>query len=151
MSQRRASQAKVTGLLISGWVSPLLAAPTNGDTTSALQIGPAGDYLLKSMLILVVLLAVMALLLKLLRRYGHLKKVTGNRIRVIEAISLGGQERALLVSVDDRELLLGVSQGRVEPLLTLSEGSTQLQPAADPDTPTGKGPGFADLLASEQH
>jgi len=147
--RKRVSQALV-GLVVGGWIMPLMAAPATSDTTSALQIGPAGDYLLKSMLILVVLLAIMALLMKLLRRYGHLKKVTGSRIRIVEAISLGGQERALLVSVDDREVLLGVSQGRIAPLLTVSAGSPQLTSAADPELSTGQSSDFADLLASEQ-
>jgi len=102
-------------VFVGGWVSPVWAAPN-----SALEIGPAGDYLLKSMLILLGLLAVMIGALKLLRRYGHLKKATGNRIRVIEGISLGGHERAVLVGIDNHEILLGVSQGRVQPLLQIN-------------------------------
>ena len=70
--------------------------------------------------------------------------------RIVEAISLGGQERALLVSVDDREVLLGVSQGRIAPLLTVSAGSSQVSSTADPALSTGSGSDFADLLASEQ-
>ncbi len=150
MNSRKRTLQALVGLVVGGWIMPLMAAPETTDSTGALQIGPAGDYLLKSMLILVVLLAIMALLMKLLRRYGHLKKVTGNRIRIVEAISLGGQERALLVSVDDREVLLGVSQGRIAPLLTVSAGSAQVTSTADPAFSTGSGSDFADLLASEQ-
>lgn len=107
----RLIMAALTGL----WLSPAWGA--SGDGFAG---GSAGNYLLKSLVILLVLLGVMMAMLKLLRRYGHLKTGSGNRLRVVEAISLGGHERALLLCIDNTELLVGVSQGRVAPLLQLS-------------------------------
>lgn len=97
------------------WLSPAWSA-----SSDAFEVGPAGDYLLKSMAILLVLLGVMMAMLKLLRRYGHLKTSSGNRLRVVEGISLGGHERAVLLCIDNTEVLVGVSQGRVTSLLQLS-------------------------------
>jgi len=124
-------------LLGSCCFSPAWAAPQ-----SALEIGPAGDYLVKSMLILLALLAVLAVMLKLLRRYGHLKNPTGKRIRVIEAITLGGHERAVLVSVDDHQILLGVSQGRVQPLMQVGAEASLTGGVAQPALTTS----FNELL-----
>lgn len=112
------------------WLTVLLVHPqVSGATELPLQMGPAGDYLLKSMLLLAALLGMLFVALKVLRRMGHLKTGGGNRLRIVEGISLGGQERAVLLKVGDEEILVGVSQGRIAPLLTVN-GSTDTGPTS---------------------
>ncbi|MBL4621985.1 MAG: flagellar biosynthetic protein FliO [Immundisolibacteraceae bacterium] len=86
-------------------------------------IGPAQHYLLQSMLILGGLLVLLMGSLKLLRKSGHLKTQSGQRLKIVEAVSLGGSDRAVLVRVGNEELLLGVSPGRVAPLMLVDPKS----------------------------
>ena len=115
-------------------------------------LGPAQNYLLQSMLILGGLLVLLMGALKLLRKSGHLKTHSGQRLQVVEAVSLGGSDRAVLVRVGGEELLLGVSQGRVAPLMMVNpdkhrdqgDGDSELTGSVlQPPTLTG---GFSQLL-----
>ena len=98
-------------------------------------MGPARHYLLQSMLILGGLLILLMGALKILRKGGHLKTQSGQRLKVVEAVSLGGSDRAVLVRVGNEEVLLGVSQGRVAPLMLVDpEASSSLAAAEQSDS-----------------
>lgn len=100
------------------------------------------------------LIAVLALLLVsawLLKRYGGRLPGAGGggALRVLGGVSLGARERAVLLQVGDKQLLVGVAPGRVQTLYVLDS----------PAIPTGlaghSGPaaaaateGFAERLAA---
>jgi flagellar protein FliO/FliZ len=60
----------------------------------------------------VAVLALLAGTLYLLRRFanGGPSRASDRRIQAVETYSLGARQRLLLVRVDDKEMLLGVSQ-----------------------------------------
>jgi flagellar protein FliO/FliZ len=70
--------------------------------------------LVSLMLVLGVLGGLFVLLKRLLARGG-----AGGAIRVLAAQSLGTRERAVLVEVAGRQVLIGVAPGRVQTLLVL--------------------------------
>ena len=86
-------------------------------------LGGAWNYLASSLLALVVVIAVAVIGLKLLRRYGRYGGGGAGRLKVLDVVMLGTHERAVLLSVDETELLVGVSQGNVRPLLTPQSGA----------------------------
>lgn len=96
------------------------------------------------------LLLVLALLLGgawLLKRLSVGQVAASQRIRVLGQISLGARERAVLVSVAGRDVLLGVAPGHVSTLL-VSEGTVEqpLNAAADPNLAAALRPTFKDIL-----
>ncbi len=105
---------------------PLAAAPEL--LGGSFDIGPARSYLIQSLLILGVLLAGLYLLTRVLKKNGRFNLTGAQRMKVIEGISLGGQERAVILAVDGRELLIGTTPGRV---VTLAELGSASQPEND--------------------
>lgn len=96
------------------------------------------------------LLLVLALLLGgawLLKRLSVGQVAAGQRIRVLGQISLGARERAILVNVAGRDVLLGVAPGHVSTLL-VSEGSVELplNAAVEPNPAASLRPTFKDIL-----
>ena len=57
----------------------------------------------------------------LLRRLGHFQAGSDSRLRIIGGLSLGGRERLILVQVDNKRLLLGVTPGNIQSLCELGE------------------------------
>ena len=110
--------------------SAVVAAPLNSQLGSGL--GSAQQYLVQSMLMLGGLLIVLMVAIKLLRKSGHLKNHAGQRLKVVEAVSLGGSDRAVLLRVGNEELLLGVSQGRVVPLILLNADASSTLATPEP-------------------
>ena len=47
-------------------------------------------------------------------RYGGAQSIAGGSLRVVASLAVGQRERAVVVQVGDRQLLLGVAPGRVE-------------------------------------
>jgi flagellar protein FliO/FliZ len=47
-------------------------------------------------------------------RYGGAQSVAAGSLRVVASLTVGQRERAVVVQVGDRQLLLGVAPGRVE-------------------------------------
>jgi flagellar protein FliO/FliZ len=57
-----------------------------------------------------------------LKRYGRVSGLIGSgAVRVLGAVSLGARERAVLLQVGARQLLVGVAPGRVQTLYVLDE------------------------------
>lgn len=56
----------------------------------------------------------------LLRKMGHYHSETAKQLYVVGGVSLGTKERVVLLQVGKKQLLLGVSPGRVETLHVLA-------------------------------
>jgi len=74
----------------------------------------------------------------LLRRLPGTGLHPGTGLRVVAGVYLGSKERAIVVEIDGKQLLLGVSAGSITLLYTLE------QPL--PETPPARLPEFARLL-----
>ncbi|MCW9014048.1 MAG: flagellar biosynthetic protein FliO [Gammaproteobacteria bacterium] len=70
---------------------------------------------------LVVVIALILGLAWILRKYGRLPANNQVDMKVLGGLSLGTRERAVLVQVEGRRLLLGVAPGRVETLHVMDE------------------------------
>ncbi len=57
----------------------------------------------------------------LLRRLNGLQARGGSQMRVLSAVSLGNREKAVLMQVGDKQLLVGVAPGRVQTLHVFDE------------------------------
>jgi flagellar protein FliO/FliZ len=55
----------------------------------------------------------------LVKRYARLPGIGKGQVQILGGVSLGARERAVLLTVDGRRLLVGVAPGRVQTLLVL--------------------------------
>lgn len=74
---------------------------------------------------LLMVLAIFFLCVWVMRKSGKITSVGKNRISVLSGLSLGMREKLVLIKVGDRQLLLGVTPGRISKLLEL-QGDEQL-------------------------
>ena len=74
---------------------------------------------------LMIVLAVFAIFIWLLRKSGSLSFAGKNQLAIVSGLSLGMREKLVLVKVGEKQLLLGVTPGRVDKLLEL-EGDSRL-------------------------
>lgn len=74
---------------------------------------------------LIVVLCVFFFCVWFVRKTGILPVVSQQKMTVITGLSLGMREKLVLVQVGDKQLVLGVSPGRIDNLLVL-EGDDQL-------------------------
>ncbi len=72
---------------------------------------------------LLLVVGVMLVLAWLVKRYVQLPGQGKGQVQILGGVSLGARERAVLLSVDGRRLLVGVAPGRVQTLLDLSGSS----------------------------
>ena len=91
----------------------------------ALAAAPAPEPLAAANLLqllfgLIVVLMAIGATAFLFRRLGRLPQGPG-MLRVIAGLNLGARERAVLVQVGDKQLLLGVAPGRVQTLYVLEQ------------------------------
>jgi len=86
----------------------------------------------------------------LLRRLKTFNRGGQQNLDVLEAISVGPKERAVLVRVKDRQVLLGVAPGRVTLLVDLGqqagESSQGPQPSSSAANNPAEAPTFKSLL-----
>ncbi len=77
----------------------------------------SSGYLLKLVFSLVIVLALMFVVVWLLKRTGRFNGRAGSYpLNVLAQMPVGTRERVLLIAVGERQMLLGVSQGHIEPL-----------------------------------
>ena len=74
---------------------------------------------------LLVVLGLMLGLAWLVKRYIQLPGIGKGQVQILGGVSLGAREKAVLLSVDGRRLLVGVAPGRVQTLIELGETGTQ--------------------------
>jgi flagellar protein FliO/FliZ len=96
------------------------AAPGEGSPPLAESPLSAGN-LIETALGLVLVLGVMLALAWLVKRYVQVPGIGKGQVQILGGTSLGARERAVLLSVEGRRLLVGVAPGRVQTLLVLSE------------------------------
>jgi flagellar protein FliO/FliZ len=109
------------GLLLSG------AALAEAAVASARPVGKivSSADVLQWMLALLLVLAVFGALVWLLRKSGGLALINNRQLAIVAGLSLGMREKLVLVKVGEKQLLLGVSAGRIDKLLEL-EGEQRL-------------------------
>lgn len=86
--------------------------------------------IMQMLLGLVLVVVVILLLAWLLRRVSNLHQ-SHQKMKVISTLSLGTRERAVLIEVGDRQLLLGVSAGRVSLLESFPERVISIAPKSE--------------------
>lgn len=113
-------------------LSPAALAATAAEPMAASNL----FQLLFGLIVVLIAIGASAFLLK---RIGRLPQGPG-AMRIVAGLSLGARERAVLIQVGDRQILLGVAPGRVSTLHVLDRPVESL-PAG---LPAG---GFAERLA----
>ena len=77
--------------------------------------------LLEVTLGLITVLVLIFVVAWIVKRYGSFNSTVGGNLRVVGGLSLGQKERVMLVQVGEKQMLLGVSPGKVEMLCQLDE------------------------------
>jgi|GEM_PF-687390 len=138
------------------WLAPALllgashlvcAAAATPFAAPALQSipGPAGGTLRVTVAMVLVLAALMAAAW-MARRFRGLGGTSTSSLEVLAQVSLGARERAVLLRVGDRQLLIGVAPGNVRTLHIVDSTATAALSAAV-NTPDGAArPTFRSLL-----
>lgn len=70
---------------------------------------------------LIVVLAVMLGIAWLFKRYAQVPGIGKGRVQVLGGVSLGAREKAVLLSVEGKRVLVGVAPGRVQALIALDD------------------------------
>ena len=129
------------GLVSCAWADDLPTAPRSGA-----KLVTSADVV-QWMLALLLVLALFLLLAWTLKKTGGLGFAGKNKLSVLAGLSLGLREKLVLVRVGEKELLLGVSSGRIDKLLEL-EGEQRL--FADQSDPQNFSPFAKKLLQAMQ-
>lgn len=127
MNNRSFFAALLILLAETGWAA-------SGETSTRLVESPLStSNLVDTALGLLLVLGVMLALAWLVRRYVQVPGIGKGQVQILGGVSLGAREKAVLLSVEGRRLLVGVAPGRVQTLMLL-------QGEAEP------GPDFAEHL-----
>lgn len=120
---------------------PVFAVPSSTPLEPVTGVGAMLELALALAFVLAVIVAIAWLTRRMRTAYG-----TSGPVRVIAEVSLGQKERAVLVQVDGRRLLLGVATGAVS-LLHAADAPNAAEPPGTTDVANGtRGPDFASLL-----
>ena len=101
---------------------------------------------MQTILALLSVLALLAGLAWLLKRYGPRAAGGTGTLRLVGSLSLGGRERILVIEVADQWIVVGAAPGRVNALATMARPAGT---SAGPASLAGHGPAassFADWL-----
>lgn len=140
-----------SGAVLAADVTPVTPAVTHAAEMAASTTNPSPElfdplssgYLLKLVFSLVIVLALMFVVVWLLKRTGRFNGRAGSYpLNVLAQMPVGTRERVLLIAVGERQMLLGVSQGHIEPL-------GWVDPPLSPDTISKPNPlegSFAQLM-----
>lgn len=80
---------------------------------------------------LLLVLGLMLGLAWLVKRYVQVPGIGKGQVQIQGGVSLGAREKAVLLSVEGRRLLVGIAPGRVQTLLVLDDTSGQENTFAD--------------------
>lgn len=101
---------------------------------------PGAISLLQTLLALCFVLALLAALAWLAKRYGPRAAGGNANLRIVSALNLGGRERILVVEVADQWIVVGAAPGRVNLLTTMPRQEGALpEPGPLAGVPTGFG------------
>ncbi len=101
---------------------PLMAAekePASALTSPAPSLG--GGILLEMVLFLALIIGLIVGLGWLVRRMGSFSSGAKGAVTILGGVSLGPRERAVLLQVEKKRLLVGVAPGRVQTLCMLDD------------------------------
>lgn len=136
------------------WALPVLAThlacaaaatPFAAPSAQSSVPGPAGGTLRVTVAMILVLAAVLGAAW-LMRRFRGLSGAPNSGLAVLAQVSLGTRERAVLLRVGDRQVLVGVAPGNVRTLHVVDAAASATLNAAPniPDAPPP--PSFKSLL-----
>ncbi len=92
----------------------------------------SGAYLLKLTFSLLAVLALLFALLAVLRRFGGLPRAGRQKAITLQgSLAVGPRERVVWIEVAGHQLVLGVTSGRIEPLLHIPAAEAGKPPAED--------------------
>ena len=113
----------------------LLAEATRaaqGDASSRLIESPlSAANLVDTGIGLLLVLGLLLGLAWLVRRYVQMPGIGKGQVQIQGGVSLGAREKAVLLSVEGRRLLVGIAPGRVQTLLVLDDEPEQRTAFAD--------------------
>ena len=90
------------------------------DTTSSIGSDPmSSGYLLQLIIGLIVVVICILALAWVAKRVNGLQSSTDGMLKILGGISMGSRERVVLLQVGEKQLLLGVSPGRINTLHVL--------------------------------
>jgi flagellar protein FliO/FliZ len=133
------------GLMPSLW---LQAAAADAPAANTGPVVPAGG-IAQMVIGLAAVLALVAAIAWLLKRYSGLRGTGSGLIRVISGAAVGQRERIVLVEVGDTWLLVGVAPGQVRTLHSMPRNQSVASDAlatSVPDSAAGAAAGFAAWL-----
>ena len=118
-----------------------------GETPSRLIESPlSAANLVDTGVGLLLVLGLMLGLAWLVKRYVQVPGIGKGQVQIQGGVSLGAREKAVLLSVEGRRLLVGIAPGRVQTLLVLDDDrgqevafAEQLEALSESDGPTGTG------------
>ncbi|HEY8096038.1 MAG TPA: flagellar biosynthetic protein FliO [Methylobacter sp.] len=126
-----------------GWVSTCFAAPGAEVPKQTVRTVSSGDMLHWSVGLLIVL-SVFFLCVWAMRKLSGNTVNGAGKMRVVGGLSLGMREKVILLQVGKKQLILGVTPGRIDALHVL-EGDDCL--SSSESTAIGKDSGFAAIVA----
>ena len=92
---------------------------------------------MQTILSLLLVLAMLAGLAWLLKRFGPKAQGGAGGLRIVGALNLGGRERIMVVEVGDQWIVVGASPGRVNALATMpKQEHAPLEATLHPHTPS---------------
>ena len=102
---------------------------------------PSAGNLMQTILSLMLVLAMLAGLAWLLKRFGPRAQAGAGALRIVGALNLGGRERIVVVEVGDQWIVVGASPGRINALATMPKQESAapgapLQASLHPHTPS---------------
>ncbi len=112
-------------------VAPLLqlwgvAAAAPADAPARLAESPlSASNLVDTGVGLVLVLGLMLGLAWLVKRYVQVPGIGKGQVQIQGGVSLGAREKAVLLSVEGKRLLVGIAPGRVQTLLVLDDEARQ--------------------------
>ena len=113
----------------------LLAEATGaaqGEASSRLIESPlSASNLVDTGVGLLIVLGLMLGLAWLVKRYVQVPGIGKGQVQVQGGVSLGAREKAVLLSVEGKRLLVGIAPGRVQTLLVLDDAPDQVPAFAD--------------------
>lgn len=111
-------QYALTAVVLLGGSRTGIAAPA-AKSTRLVESPLSSANLIETALGLFVVLAIMLAIAWLVKRYVHVPGVGKGQVQVLGGVSLGAREKAVLLTVEGRRLLVGVAPGRVQTLIEL--------------------------------
>ena len=112
--------------------SPVFAALDNETKTAVKTV--SYQHVFNWSLGLIIVLLIFFACVWFMRKMGALPISTKQSMRVVGGISLGMREKLILVQVGEKQLVLGVTPGRINKLLLLEGDEQLLKPSSEKST-----------------